>query len=186
MAARRFDPRRESREWNRRQLPWGILSALLLLALAAAPSAHAQAAAEYGGATGMSGGAVASRPQIFSPGGAPQPNNSLFLAKPSGPPPEQLNREWFAKQAGKQGAQVTIDATPAQSSVWVDGKFVGRAPVTLTLPAGKHRLSLLGPRQEHAEREIEVVAGKNRRIAMQLKETYPTAVAIRAFGNPAH
>ena len=168
------------------RLPLGTLALLVVACLAAAPAAHAQAAAEYGGATGVSAGAVSSKPQLFNPGGPAAVNNSLFLAKPSGPPPDQLNRDWFAKQAGKKGAQLTIDATPPQSSVWVDGKFVGKAPLTLTLPAGKHRLSLLGPRQEHAERTVDIVAGKNDRLAVQLQETYPTAVAIRVFGGVQH
>ena len=162
---------------------WGLLAVAIGLWLLAAPRAHAQAAAEYGGAAGVSGGVTASRPRIFTPGGAGQPNSSLTLAKPSGPPPEQLNREWFAKKAGQDGAQVTIDATPAPASVWIDGKFVGRAPIAVTLPAGKHHVGLLGPRQEHGDHEIDVVKGKNRRYAYRLEETYPTAVSIRVFGN---
>lgn len=171
---------------NRTHLPLVTVALLIAASLAAATPAHAQAAAEYGGATGVSAGAVASKPQIFNPGGRGPANNSLFLARPSGTPPEQLNRDWFAKQAGKNGAELTIDATPPQSSIWVDGKFVGKAPLTLTLPVGKHHLSLLGPRQEHAERDVNIVAGKNDRLAIQLHETYPTAVAIRVFGGVQH
>jgi hypothetical protein len=167
---------------NRMKLPPGTLALLAAAFLVGAPPAHAQAAAEYGGATGVSAGAVTSKPQLFRPGGGGPANNSLFLAKPNGPAPEQLNREWFAKQAGQKGAQLTLDATPPQTSVWIDGKFVGKAPLTLTLPAGKHHLSLLGPRQEHAERDVEIVAGKNDRLLVHLQETYPTAVAIRVFG----
>ena len=162
---------------------WGLLAVFLGLWPASAPTAHAQPAAEYGGAAGVSGGVTASRPQVFTPGGNGQPNSSLTLAKPSGPPAEQLNRDWFAKQAGKDGALVTIDATPAPSGVWIDGKFVGHAPVKVTLSAGKHHVSLLGPRQEHADHEIDVVKGKDRRYAYRLEETYPTAVSIRVFGN---
>ncbi len=162
---------------------WGLLAVFLGLWLASAPRAHAQAAAEYGGAANVSGSVAASRPQVFTPGGNGQPNSSLTLAKSSGPPPEQVNREWFAKEAGKDGALITIDATPAPSGVWIDGKFVGRAPVKVTLPAGKHHVSLLGPRQEHADHQINVVKGKSRRYAYRLEETYPTAVSIRVFGN---
>jgi hypothetical protein len=168
------------------RLPAGILALLITACLVGAPPVHAQAAAEYGGATGVSASAVASKPQLFNPGAAHAANNSLFLAKPGGPPPGQLNREWFAKQAGKKGAELTIDATPAKTGVWVDGKFVGKAPMTLTLPAGKHHVSLLGPRQEHAERDVEVVEGKAQRLAFQLQETYPAAVSIRVFGGVQH
>lgn len=108
------------------------------------------------------------------------------MAKPAGPTPQQINREWFAKQAGKKGAQLTINATPPHSGVWIDGKFVGEAPVTLTLPPGKHELSLLGPRQQHTKRVVDISAGKNQRLDVQLAEVYPSAVSIRAFGNPRH
>jgi hypothetical protein len=168
------------------RLPLGMFAMLVAACLAGAPPAQAQAAAEYGGATGVSAGAVSSKPQLFSPGGKPAVNNSLTLAKPGGPPPGQINREWFAKQAGKNGGEVAIDATPAKTSVWVDGKFVGKAPMTLTLPAGKHQVSLLGPRQEHANREIDITSGKKQRLAVQLQETYPSAVAIHVFGGVQH
>ena len=60
---------------------------------------------QCGSVPGVSAGAVSSKPQLFRPGGGGPANNSLFLAKPNGPAPEQLNREWFAKQAGQKGAQ---------------------------------------------------------------------------------
>jgi hypothetical protein len=184
MAARRFALLHEL--GNCIRLPLSTLALLVAACLAAVPSAHAQAAVEYGGATSVSAGAVSAKPGVFTPGAGGSVNHSVFLAKPSGTPPEQLNREWFAKQAGKEGAQLTIDATPAQTSVWIDGKFVGKAPLMLTLAAGKHHLSLLGPRQEHAERDVNIVGGKNDRLTIRLQETYPSAVAIRVFGGVQH
>lgn len=158
---------------------------LVAACMAGAPSAHAQAAVEYGGATGVSAGTAASKPKLFNPG-RPGGKNSRFLAKPGSTPPGQINREWFAKQAGKNGGEVTIDATPAKTGVWVDGKYVGRAPMTLALPVGKHHLSLLGPRQEHASREIDIASGKKQRLAFRLQETYPSTVAIHVFGGVQH
>lgn len=176
--ARRCD----SPSWFRFSLPLAVLAFVVSLTLAAAPSARAQDAVEYGGGVGMSAGVATSQPSVFSPSPAAAPNSSLFLAKPVGPPPQQLNREWFAKQAGKTGAKLTIDAVPPQSRVWIDGKFVGEAPLTLTLPAGKHHLSLMGPRQEHADQDIEIASGKPRHLEIHLTETYPNAVAITVFG----
>lgn len=161
---------------------WGIAGALLLI-FAAAPSAHAQDAAEYSGTIGINAGTASSQPGLFRPGrrGA-QP--SIFLAKPKGPTPQQINRKWFASQAGKKGADVTLHVTPVGSSVWIDGKFVGHAPLTLKLPAGKHKISLLGPRQQHESREIEVTAGKNRKLDIRLHQVYPSTVSIPVFGQP--
>lgn len=154
-----------------------LFAAALLMG---APSAHAQAAAEYSGAMGVSASAAASKPELFRPGAVR--NSSRFLEKPSGPPPGSVNREWFAKQAGKKGARLSIDASMAQTSVWIDGKFVGKAPVTVTLPAGKHHVSLQGPRQEHAGQEVDITSGKNQHLTVHLRETYPSAVSIRVFG----
>lgn len=159
------------------------LGALALLCLCGARPAHAQGVVEYSGATGVSAGATASQPHLSLPGAPGRPNKSLSLAKPSGPPPGKVNRDWFAKHAGQHGGQLSIDAIPPQSSVWIDGKFVGHAPITVTLPAGKHRLSLQGPREEHAKREVEIAAGKKQRLEIRLQQTYPQAVSITVFGN---
>ncbi len=156
---------------------------MLILAFAAALPAHAQAAAEYGGSVGVSAGTVSSQPGLFRPGRG-GPKNSLFLAKPKGPTPQQINRKWFAKQAGKKGAQLTLHVAPVGSSVWIDGKFVGYAPLTLTLPAGKHKISLLGPRQQHGNREIDLSSGKNQKLDFRLHQVYPSTVSIPAFGQP--
>lgn len=163
----------------RMRFPWGILGALVLVSLAVAPPAHAQAATEYGGAAGVSAGTVASRPELYQPG---RGKNSAFLTKHAGPTPQQINREWFAKQAGKKGAKLTIDVTPPKSSVWIDGKFVGEAPITLTLPSGKHQVSLQGPRQQHGKREVDISTGKDQKLDINLPEVYPAAVSIRVFG----
>lgn len=182
---------KDARRRNSRDSYWfarcfGILGTLTFLFLCAAPSARAQDAGEYAGATSVSAGAVTSHSGIYSPGRSGGPNSSATLAKPAGPTPQKINREWFAKRAGKKGAQLAIDAVPAQSRVWIDGKFVGRAPVTVTLPAGKHHLSLMGPRQEHASRELHIVSGKNRHLEIHLVQTYPQRVSIPVFGNRHH
>ncbi|HVB34862.1 MAG TPA: PEGA domain-containing protein [Patescibacteria group bacterium] len=170
---------------RRKSFPFGILATLILLGLAAMPSAHAQAAGEYAGATGVSASAVTSKPMIMSRGSHGS-SNGVTLASPSGPSPQKINRGWFAKQAGKKGAQLSIDAVPPGSRVWIDGKYVGQAPLTVTLPAGKHHLSLMGARQEHADRDVEIASGKNRHLEIHLQQTYPRAVSITVFGNQPH
>jgi hypothetical protein len=167
------------------RLPLSFLGVLALLCLAGAPPAHAQAASEYGSAASVSA-AVSSRPKVFTPGGVGKPNMGLFLAKPEGTPPEALNRQWFEKQAGKDGGLLTITAVPPRTRLWIDGKYVGQAPVTITLPAGKHQLSLLGPRQETAKRDLEIKPKEKQHLAVDLQELYPSAVAIQVFGKQPH
>ena len=183
MEACRIARRCNARGWFRFSVPVVFLAILASLALTAVPAAHAQDMGEYAGGTSISAGAATSQPALFSPAGAGNPNSSRFLAKPQGPPPQQLNREWFAKQAGKTGAKLTINTVPPQSSVWVDGKFVGRTPLALTLPAGEHHLSLMGPSQEQAGQTVHIVSGKPQHLEIHLVQTYPQAVSISVFGN---
>lgn len=186
MAYRKIARRCEWRNAARCPLPLGCLAVLAMFCFAAAPPARAQAAVEYSGATGVSAGAANSRPRGFPTGGHAGRGNSRMLAKPVGPSPAKINRAWFAKQAGRHGAQLSIDAVPPQSQVWIDGKFVGETPLRVTLPAGKYHVSLMGRRQEHAAREIEIASGKNQRLEIHLEQTYPYAVSIPVFGRKKH
>lgn len=184
MAAESIVRNMETRNSRNSLLTFATVAALGLAWLATPPEARAQAAVEYGGAAGVSASTVASKPQVFNPGGPDHPNMSLFLSTPKGTPPEVINRDWFQKVAGKNGGQLTITAVPAHSRVWVDDKYVGEAPVKLTLPVGKHKVNLQGPRQESATRDLTVESGKDQKLAIKLKETYPTAVTIPVFGQP--
>lgn len=185
MAAALFPQIKHSIRLSRKHgLVFACAVAVALAWLAAPPVAQGQAAVEYGGAAGVSASTVATKPQVFTPGGPGQPDMSLFLATPKGTPPEVVNRQWFEKVAGKDGGRVTVTAVPAHSRMWIDGKYVGEAPLTLTLPAGKHQINLQGPRQEAATESLDVKADKNQKLAVKLKETYPTAVTIAVFGQP--
>lgn len=157
--------------------------ALMLMMLAGSVSAHPQAATEYAGASSVGVGAVSSHPKLFNPQAASQPNRSSFLAKPTGPAPDVANRNWLEQQAGENGARLSVHTEPPQTSVWIDGKYVGHTPFSLALPAGKHHLSFLGPRQEEGQRDVEITKGQNKTVSVDLNETYPTSISIPAFGN---
>lgn len=62
-------------------------------------------------------------------------------------------------QAQPAGAgTVLVASVPAGADIYVDGKFIGDSPATLTLPAGKHaiRLSLNGYKDQ--TRDLSVLA----------------------------
>jgi hypothetical protein len=177
--------RRKSGTLLTARLPLSFLGLVALLSLAAAPPARAQAASEYGSAASVSA-SVSSGPKVFTPGGIGKPNMGLFLAKPKGTPPDVLNRQWFEKQAGKDGGLLTITSVPPRTRLWIDGKYVGQAPVTVTLPAGKHQLSLMGSRQQTAKRVLVIKSKEKRHVAVNLQELYPSTVAVRLFGKRPH
>jgi|GEM_PF-1267760 hypothetical protein len=160
----------------------GLLLAASLGMLPALP-AHAQAAGEYAGATSGMASVTVSRPGVFNPSvpaSRPPSTSSAHLSKPAGPPPEVLNREWFRQQAGKTGIEAHLASEPAGASLWVDGRFVGRTPVELLLPAGRHQVRLLGPHQEYLESTLELRAGGPTRMLYRLPSAYPAVVQALA------
>jgi hypothetical protein len=162
------------------------LGIVALMVLAGSVSAHPQATTEYAGASSVGVSAASSQPKLFNPQPASQPNRSLFLVKPTGLATDVVNRNWLEQQAGNNGARLSVNTTPPQTSVWIDGKYVGHTPFSVALPVGKHHLSFLGPRQEDAQRDVEITKGQDKTVSVDLKETYPTSISIPAFGNHPH
>jgi hypothetical protein len=154
------------------------LSLAVGLSLLLTLPAHGQAAGEYAGATSGMASVTVSRSGVFNPSmPATRPTSSTtHLAKPTGPPPEVLNRDWFREQAGKQGIRAHLASTPAGASLWVDGRYVGQTPLELFLPAGHHQVRLLGPHQEYLEATLELRAGGSTQILYRLPPSYPAVV----------
>ena len=92
------------------RLPLGILALLISACLVGAPTVHAQAAAEYGGAAGVSAGAVASKPDTINPGPGPAPHDSLCMHKTAVTPRCKLAPGCRPQAAGPHG-----EAPPAPS-----------------------------------------------------------------------
>lgn len=67
-------------------------------------------------------------------------------------------------------ASVRLDLRPADASVYVDGEFrgAGRRVETLRLAPGRHRLEVVRPGYRTVEREIDVRAGEETRVQIDL------------------
>lgn len=52
---------------------------------------------------------------------------------------------------------VLITSDPTGAEIYVDGKFVGQAPSTITLATGSHRIDVKAPGKQNWERDIEVL-----------------------------
>lgn len=162
---------------DRRILARFVLMGFGAVLLMPVPPVHAQAAAEYAGATAGMASVGVLRPKLMSPTmPAGTKTSSTHLPRPAGPPPEMANREYFRQQAGANGLRVNFRSEPAGASVWVDGRFVGQTPVELTLPAGPHQVKLLGPHQEFLERSIVVRSVNSLTFSFSLPPVYPTAI----------
>ena len=69
-----------------------------------------------------------------------------------------------------EAATLRLDLKPSDASVYVDGEFrgSGRRAETLRLAPGRHRLEVVRPGYRTVEREIEVRAGENSRVEIEL------------------
>ncbi len=155
--------------------------AALALTFAGAGVAWGQAAAEYGGATASMGAVGTSvRPTEVrtSPSPAPQGMSGITLPARSGPPPDVANRQALQKQAGSTAAKLLLRSDPSNARVWIDGKFVGRTPLLLLVPPGKHLVQMQGDRQEQGAQQVDLLAHQTRDIEVRLTERYPTTVNL--------
>ena len=65
---------------------------------------------------------------------------------------------------------VTIDSRPDFSEVWIDGKFVGSAPLNYRLAPGDHKIELVHPRYATWTRTLTVNADQPTRVAGLMQE----------------
>jgi hypothetical protein len=69
-----------------------------------------------------------------------------------------------------EAATVRLELKPSDASVYVDGEFrgSGRRAETLRLAPGRHRIEVVRPGYRTVEREIDVRAGENTRVEIEL------------------
>ncbi len=160
------------------RLNW-LGAAALLLVFAGAGTAWGQAAVEYGGATatmGAVGAGVRPTDVLISPSGVG--SDEITLPVRSGPPPDVVNRRALEQQAGNVAAKLLLRSAPSNARVWMDGKFVGRTPLLLLVPPGKHQVQMRGDRQEQGEAQLSLLAHETRDVELLLAERYPTSISL--------
>jgi hypothetical protein len=174
--------RRERRRLTRRlwrSSGFGLI--LLAIVFACVGLSWGQAAVEYGGATasmGAVGTGVRPTEVRTSPSPATPGVSSITLPARTGPPPDVANRQALEKQAGNAAAKLLLRSVPSNARVWFDGKFVGRTPLLLLVPPGKHVVQMQGDRQEHGGEQVSLLAHETRDVEVPLAERYPTTVNL--------
>ena len=65
---------------------------------------------------------------------------------------------------------LSLNVTPADASVYVDGRFVGSARQTgeLTLRPGRHRVEIVRPGYRTAERDVTIDGGRSQTLSLDL------------------
>jgi hypothetical protein len=157
--------------------------------LGTASSLRAQGIVEYGVITGTAAGAAASaKPLIPFPNfglpGSPSPAAPAVSA-PAGAAamtPEaaaKANLQFFQAHAGPTAAEIAVRTVPDHASTWIDGKFVGPAPLTLKLAPGHHQILVRAISMHEYTQEFDLAAKQTQSIDVALKTSVQNQVVIR-------
>lgn len=168
--------------FSRLPLTWLPACALVLFFCGVS---HAQATAEYAGATSTVSATAAGQPNPPKPGALAIPPNTAtdsnkpqHVASPSGPPPEVVNRKALEERAGKTPCKLLLRSTPSAAQVYVDGAFVGESPLLLMVPPGKYQIEMRGHRLEFGQSAVDLLPRETREVALSLTTRYPTRVTV--------
>ncbi len=155
---------------------------LLSLLLCLAPGfASGQALAEAAGATSVSATAAgaAKAPSFPSDATAGDKNKSTHLLAPAVQRPEVANRQALEGNAGNHPGKLLLRSVPNGAQVWVNGMFVGHAPLLLIVAPGKYQVELRGQRMEYGARTVDLLPGETRTVSLTLSVRYPTHASVR-------
>jgi hypothetical protein len=167
---------------HRRRNPFLPPSFLLPLLLCLAPGfASGQAVAETAGATSVSAGAgsAVKAPPFPSDTTPEDKSKSPHLLASIAQRPEIANRQTLEQNAGKHRGKLLLRSIPSGAQVWVNGMFVGHAPLLLIVAPGKYQIEFRGQRMEHAEHMVDLLPDETRTVSLPLSARYPTRASVR-------
>jgi PEGA domain len=152
----------------------------VVLAFAALCS-RAQAVAETASTTATAGTVASSSKQLgFASTNSPKDKNAFpHLAATSGPPPEVVNRQSLEQKAGSDAGKLMLRTEPTGAQIWIDGMFVGNAPMLLIVPPGKYKIEARGQRSEHMQSSVDLLPHETRKVVLTLTARYPMRVSVR-------
>ncbi len=155
---------------------------LLSLLLCLVPGfASGQTAAEAAGATAVSAtaGSTAKAPPFSSVTTPGDKSKSPHLLVPTVQRPEVANRQTLEQNAGKHPGKLLLRSIPSAAQVWVNGMFVGHAPLLLIVAPGKYQVELRGQRMERAAHAVDLLPDETRTVSLTLSARYPTHASAR-------
>jgi len=162
--------------------PFLAPSFLLSLFLCLAPGfATAQDVVEAAGATSVSAtaGSAAKAPSFPLDATLGDKSKSPHLLASIVQRPEIANRQTLEQNAGKHPGKLLLRSIPSGAQVWVNGMFVGHAPLLLIVAPGKYQVELRGQRMEHAGHMVDLLPDENRTVSLTLSSRYPTRASVR-------
>ena len=89
------------------------------------------------------------------------------------------NLQFFQSHAGADAAAVTVRSAPDHASVWIDGKYVGPAPVNVNLAPGHHQGLVRAPNMQESMQGFDVAAKQAQSLDFALKPSFQNQVMIQ-------
>jgi hypothetical protein len=167
---------------HRRTNPFLPPSFLLFLLLCLAPGfASGQAVVEAAGATSVSAtaGSTTKAPSFPSDTIPGDKSKSPHLLASTVQRPEVANRQTLEQNAGDHPGKLLLRSIPSDAQVWVNGMFVGHAPLLLIVAPGKYQVEFRGQRMEHAVHTVDLLPDETRTVSLPLSARYPTRASVR-------
>ena len=113
---------------------------------------------------------------------APAPKStseSAHIIAPDGPPPEEVNRKALEANAGPDAGKLLLRSMPGGAQVFINGAYVGKAPMLLIVPPGEYKVEMRGGRLETGSQIVGLLANQTQQVAMTLKQLYPSQVPMK-------
>jgi len=154
--------------------------ALLLLLCVVPTCSRGQAGVEAGGADSASAGASTAASKAL-PAPLPRPGTDdkfPYVPERVGPPPDEANRKALEQRAGDGATKLLLQSVPSEAMIYIDGMFVGRAPLLLIVPPGKYKVEMRGKREEFGERFVELSANETQQLTLTLEARYPSSITM--------
>ena len=163
--------------------------ALFVFTISGASSIHAQGIVEYGVITGTVAGAAASNkplialPNLGIPGSpsaaAPAVSGAPGAANMTPEAAAKANLQFFHTHAGPTAAEIAVRTVPDRASTWIDGKFIGPAPLTLKLTPGHHQILVRSNGMCESMQEFDLAAKQTQTIDVALKAAVQNQIVIQ-------
>jgi hypothetical protein len=164
-------------------------AALLVFAILGITSAHAQGIVEYGVMTGTAAGAAAAsgKPLIPMPNfgnlmgaaaGGPAVSNAPGAASMTPEASAKANVQSFQTHAGPTAAEIAVRTVPDHASTWIDGKYVGPAPLTIKLAPGHHQILVRSLAMREYMQDFDLAAKQSQTVDVALKPAAQNQVVV--------
>jgi PEGA domain len=91
---------------------------------------------------------------------------------------DEANRRTLEQQTGRDAAKLVLQSAPSGALTYVNGMFVGRAPLLLVVRPGTYKVEMRGQREEHSEQLVGLLPNETQQISLTLPVRYPSRVSV--------